>query len=55
MHTTLHPTMSDEVRPFKVEVPQAALEDLRQRLDMTRWPERERLCRTGHKVCRSTR
>lgn len=33
--------MGDEIRPFKVEVPQAALEDLRQRLAMTRWPERE--------------
>jgi len=33
--------MCNEIRPFKVEVPQAALEDLRQRLGMTRWPERE--------------
>ena len=33
--------MSNEIRPFKVEVPQAALEDLKARLGMTRWPERE--------------
>jgi len=30
-----------EVTPFRVEVPEAALEDLRQRLDRTRWPEPE--------------
>jgi pimeloyl-ACP methyl ester carboxylesterase len=29
------------VRPFKAAVPQAALDDLRLRLDMARWPERE--------------
>ena len=41
MQTAPHATMGDEIRPFKVEVPQAALDDLRQRLAMTRWPERE--------------
>jgi pimeloyl-ACP methyl ester carboxylesterase len=29
------------VRPFKVEIPQAALDDLRQRIAATRWPEKE--------------
>src|SRR5262249_7957658 len=29
------------IRPFRVEVPEAALADLRQRIAMTRWPERE--------------
>jgi pimeloyl-ACP methyl ester carboxylesterase len=29
------------VRPFKVNVPEAALVDLRQRLEMTRWPDAE--------------
>jgi len=33
--------MSDEIRPFRIEVPDAALSDLRQRLKDTRWPERE--------------
>jgi epoxide hydrolase len=33
--------MGDEIWQFKVQVPEAALEDLRQRLGMTRWPERE--------------
>jgi pimeloyl-ACP methyl ester carboxylesterase len=29
------------IRPFKVQVPQAALDDLRQRLAATRWPDKE--------------
>jgi pimeloyl-ACP methyl ester carboxylesterase len=33
--------MDDAVRPFRVEVPDAALEDLRARLRRTRWPEPE--------------
>ncbi|HEX5880531.1 MAG TPA: epoxide hydrolase N-terminal domain-containing protein, partial [Actinomycetota bacterium] len=30
-----------EIRPFQVEVPDAALEDLRRRVAATNWPERE--------------
>ncbi|HEY6698150.1 MAG TPA: epoxide hydrolase [Acidimicrobiales bacterium] len=33
--------MVDEVTPFRVEVPEAELRDLRERLGRTRWPERE--------------
>ena len=33
--------MSDEVKPFRIEVSEADLRDLRQRLKHTRWPERE--------------
>ena len=33
--------MSDQVTPFRIEVPEADLEDLRDRLRRTRWPERE--------------
>lgn len=33
--------MSDEVTPFRVEVPEADLRDLRDRLARTRWPEPE--------------
>src|SRR5712691_11969780 len=29
------------IRPFKVHVPQAALDDLRRRLNATRWPDKE--------------
>ncbi|QOV95011.1 epoxide hydrolase family protein [Novosphingobium sp. ES2-1] len=29
------------IAPFTVEIPQAAIEDLNRRIDMTRWPERE--------------
>ena len=32
---------SDEVTPFRIEVPQDALGDLRERLGRTRWPEAE--------------
>ena len=31
-------TAADTLRPFKIEVPQAALDDLRRRLAATRWP-----------------
>ena len=41
MHPTLRANIGDEIRQFKVDVPHVALEDLRQRLGMTRWPERE--------------
>jgi pimeloyl-ACP methyl ester carboxylesterase len=30
---------SQEIRPFRIEVPQAALDDLRERLARTRWPD----------------
>src|ERR1700757_140183 len=33
--------MSDAITPFTLSIPDAALEDLRRRLDQTRWPERE--------------
>src|SRR5262245_47182454 len=29
------------IRPFKVHVPQAALDDLRRRINATRWPDKE--------------
>jgi len=31
--------MSDAITPFTVAMPQAALDDLAERLDLTRWPE----------------
>src|ERR1700689_998310 len=33
--------MSDDVIPFRVDVPEASLADLRERLRRTRWPEPE--------------
>jgi hypothetical protein len=33
--------MSDAIRPFKLEIPQAELDDLQRRLTATRWPEKE--------------
>jgi pimeloyl-ACP methyl ester carboxylesterase len=35
------PAGSDTIRPFQVDVPQAALDDLRRRIADTRWPDRE--------------
>ena len=35
------PPATEAVTPFRVEVPQALLDDLRQRLALTRWPEKE--------------
>ena len=35
------PTSDAAVRPFKVHVPQSAIDDLRKRIAMTRWPDRE--------------
>ena len=34
-------TTSPEIRPFHVNVPEAALVDLRQRIAATRWPDKE--------------
>ena len=31
--------MSDDIRPFRIEVPDAVLDDLRERLVRTRWPD----------------
>src|SRR6202051_3752536 len=35
------PAATKDVTPFKVHVPQSALDDLKRRLASTRWPERE--------------
>ena len=39
--------MTTDVRPFALHVPDAALEDLRERLGRTRWPEAETVGRPG--------
>jgi pimeloyl-ACP methyl ester carboxylesterase len=40
--TKLHAAAeADAVRPFRINVPEAALVDLRQRVNSTRWPDRE--------------
>ena len=33
--------MSDMIEPFQLSVPEAQLDDLRDRLSRTRWPDRE--------------
>ena len=32
---------NDEIRPFRINIPEADLADLRRRLEVTRWPEKE--------------
>ncbi len=40
----------DAIRPFRIDVPDEALIDLRRRLAATRWPERER-SQMNRKAC----
>ncbi|HTE84602.1 MAG TPA: epoxide hydrolase, partial [Dehalococcoidia bacterium] len=35
------PVEDQSIRPFKIQVPQAALDDLRRRIAATRWPDKE--------------
>src|SRR6266852_6738546 len=37
----LLPTATKDITPFKVDVPQAALDDLKERLANARWPDKE--------------
>src|SRR5829696_1626864 len=39
--TTKAPASAPAIRPFTIETPQADLEDLRARIEATRWPEKE--------------
>ncbi len=39
--TTGTAAQATDIRPFQVEVPEADLDDLRQRIAATRWPTRE--------------
>src|SRR2546422_11551106 len=38
---TQAPVASEAIRPFRVNVPQSALDDLRRRIAATRWPDKE--------------
>ena len=40
-NTAMATTESDAIRPFRVDVPEEELVDLRRRISATRWPERE--------------
>src|SRR5882757_1750405 len=41
MSATTKAKAADEIRPFKVEIPEMELEALRERIEATRWPDRE--------------
>jgi hypothetical protein len=34
-------TGNDAIRPFRVEIPQEAIDDMKRRVAATRWPDRE--------------
>jgi hypothetical protein len=38
--------VTDEIQPFRIEVPDEQLDDLRRRLRRTRWPEQETVADT---------
>ncbi|MCE9578052.1 MAG: epoxide hydrolase [Deltaproteobacteria bacterium] len=39
--TSSHPSEAEAIRPFTVHVPQAELDELRRRVQATRWPDKE--------------
>jgi pimeloyl-ACP methyl ester carboxylesterase len=39
--STQHVSVDESIRPFRVHVPQAQLDDLRRRIAATRWPDKE--------------
>ncbi len=41
MSDTTKSSLADSIRPFTIETPQADLDDLRARIEATRWPEKE--------------
>jgi hypothetical protein len=43
--------MSDDIRPFRIDISEADLDDLRDRLRRTRWPEPEPVAAPGRCRC----
>jgi hypothetical protein len=41
MSSLTEEAVTTEIRPFRIEVPQGELDDLRRRIAATRWPSRE--------------
>ena len=39
--TSADKTSDDRIRPFKIDVPQSQLDDMRKRIAETRWPDKE--------------
>ena len=40
----------DDIRPFQVDIPEPALDDMRRRIEATQWPERETVADTSQGV-----
>ena len=38
---TTDPGSAEDIRPFMIDVPEEQLEDLRSRIEATKWPDRE--------------
>src|SRR5262249_27289408 len=49
-YTMAQATAAGAVRPFRVNVPEAGLTELRRRVNATRWPERETVTNTSQGV-----
>ena len=41
MTISIETTVHEDIRPFEVDIPQAAIDDLRRRIQATRWPHKE--------------
>jgi len=41
MTISIETTIHEDIRPFEVDIPQAAIDDLRRRIQATRWPHKE--------------
>ena len=41
MTISIETTVHEDIRPFEVDIPQAAIDDLRRRIQATRWPHQE--------------
>ena len=50
MSSTVEPAV--EIRPFRVDIPEEELTELRRRIAATRWPEKETVA-ASRRACRS--
>ena len=41
MSDTTNASAETEVRPFRIDIPEREIEELRRRIDATRWPTKE--------------
>ena len=51
MSDTTTASAESAVRPFRIEVPQGEIDELRRRINATRWPTRETRHHRSRRVC----